>query len=326
MSKFKVYVLLFLIYFVSSSLLFTSYAGDTGAQILEIAPYARTIAMGGASCAIADSGGSVFYNPAGLATANYMEILFAENKSIELSYYEFVYSLRDIKLSNIKNPGTVAVSWNALNQGTVIDRDEDGWPTFYLEAHDQVLTFTYGKTLIESKSAGSFMTGLCAKFYKDHILDNRAKGEAFDAGILWKYPMRRFFIGAACKNIGEKADYGNKKLYLPLKTTIGISGEMMRQKLVIGLDFTKPEHDNLICKIGAEFWTMSKTLSFRLGYDSHSQVSCDTGLTAGCGLSLKKIDFFFFYIREINVDYAYKPHDKPGDPHWFSIKFKLGAD
>ncbi len=318
----KIAAPIFISCFLITSLAISS-DSSVGAQALEVIPDARSIGMGGAYCAISDDAAGIFHNPAGLALISHTEVPFSKNQEINQVYYGFAYSLCDIGMSNIKSPGTIALSWNAFEPGTIIGRDEEGLPTFDFEAESHVFSIAYGKKILDTKAIGVVNAGITAKIYEDRLSGQKAEGEAFDAGLLWKYPKKGFFIGATVQNLGSKVSYNNEEQDLPLKATLGIAGKMLCQKLIVGIDICKPEYNDVECELGVEY-RFFDTIAARIGYNS--RLGRNNGIAAGTGLILKQLDILFFYLREVNIDYAYEPYDKPGDSHWVSINFKFGAD
>ena len=159
-------VLVLASYYAATALLFSGIhhdSGTTGAQILEITPDARSLGMGGAYTAVANDGGAAFYNPAGLAAVNHTEISLSRNQlfeNIEQAYLGYVYSLQDIKMVNIQDPGTFSATWNAISTGDIPGRDAQGNLTRNFTVENNVLSFAYGKTVSETDIACKFMAGV----------------------------------------------------------------------------------------------------------------------------------------------------------------------
>ena len=75
-------------------------AGTTGAQILDTIPNARPASMGNAYAASAGNSGSVFYNPAGIALIDHLQIPLSQNRLFDGIIHEYlglIYGLKDIK-------------------------------------------------------------------------------------------------------------------------------------------------------------------------------------------------------------------------------------
>ncbi len=314
---------------LSHVVLFIPAAADTGAQVLAVVPDARPIGMGGAFCAISGDAASIFYNPAGLAVIRHTEIPLAKNylfknidnifKTNELEYYGLVYSFRDVRMANIHDIGTIAVTWNKMDTGYIPGKSAVNDKS----NKDSVLTIAYGWTIFERKNNSRITAGVSAKFFEDKTDNGNSEGSAFDVGMQWKLPGKNLFLGAAVRNIGSKIRRGGEKLSLPCVASLGISGKMLQKKLTVGIDLNKPVHDSITANIGSEYWFL-KTMALRLGYNS--AINPDSGLTAGFGVKLQQLEAGFFYIREIAIDYAYPTGGELEDMHRLSVNIKLGVD
>lgn len=301
-------------------------SGTTAVQILGIAPDARSTAMGGAFTAVSNDAGAVFYNPAGLALIHHTEIPLAANNlfdNVRHEYLGIVYNLDDIKVANVKNLGTVACTLTIIDSGNITGRDASGNVTGNFRARNSLVTASYGRCMFENRIVGAFNAGASVKVYKEKMSGKRSEGEAYDVGLLWKYPRKHIYVAAAFQNFGKKAKYISEKFDLPYTTTLGVSGRILDEMLIVDMDVSIPSHADLVLKAGAEYWYM-KTVALRFGYNS--RIKQQSGLTVGFGLSLKEMDIHFFYGREITIDYAFTSYNDLEDLHRFSVNIKLGAD
>jgi hypothetical protein len=248
--------------------------------------------------------------------------VFEDSKHI---YYGLVYSLRDINMSNIMSPGTLAVYWQGIDDNLLSERNSDGSFTGLYGADDSVLSVSYGKELYKSQQAGTFMSGVSVKFYEEKVEGYKVKGEAFDVGMLWALPETNVKVGAAVRNIGSKVKYFGAEYDLPLNIAFGVSSKFINESLTIGFDVNKPIEEDMVLNYGGEYWFMN-TLAFRLGYNRH--INKDNGLNGGVGLSLKDMDVFFFYIREIAVNFGHERQSQLSgdDLKRISVNIKFGAD
>jgi hypothetical protein len=333
MQKIKIIISIFMFCYIPVSIVCSS---ETRAQILEVVPDARSSGMGGVFTAIADDAGAVFFNPAGLASIYHTEVPFARNylfknvgnvfEGTQQLYAGYVYSLRDVAISNLNSPGTIAVTFNKINNGFLPERDVNGNFTGEFKAQDEVLTVAYGKTILNIQDSSIIMAGVGMKFYKEIIDDFEVKGEAYDVGILWRLPDINLSFGVSVRNMGTRVEYMDQKFDLPCKTVLGASKKILGDKLLVGADLSKLVDENFELNLGAELWFMN-TIAFRCGYNP--DIDPDRRITGGTGISLKQLDVFFFFVREISIDYACttsKEFDGDLDTQQISINFKLGAD
>ncbi len=93
----RIFLILFLVISAWSGL----FAVDNGipAAFVDIG-LARTAGMGGAYAAVADDAGAVFYNPAGIATAEYADVAFMYTKQkwmVPYNYFGFIYPFNGVR-------------------------------------------------------------------------------------------------------------------------------------------------------------------------------------------------------------------------------------
>lgn len=300
--------------------------GSTGAQILEMIPDARTVAMGETFCGIADDANSLYYNPAGLAVIRCTEIPVSNSnwlQGINQQYIGFAYSLRDVRAVNVQDMGTVAAGLSEVNSGDIIGRDINGNKTDVFRSQDRLITVAYGKTVFEDNYSNKIMAGASAKFINEEMKNEKMNNLAFDAGVLCDIPAMRLSLGLSVQNMGGKLKYAAEEFDLPLIVRAGASYKMLNNSLLIGLDLSKPNYSGVRANIGAEYYFM-KTIAVRAGYKPLG--GQDLGISAGFGISMEQLDVLFMYMRELNIDYAFVPYGELGDTHKITLTLKLGAE
>lgn len=321
--KFYIYVFWVLVLNLSSM-----YAKNTssGAQVLEIIPDARTTALGETFCAISDDAGAIFYNPAGLANIRWIEIPVSNNQLLQGMNYQFlgiVYSLRDVRTVNIDDLGTVAISMSSLDSGDMIGRDINGIENGIFKSKDQIITCSYGKTIIKKENIGNIMAGGNIKFLSEEIRDQKSNNMCFDAGILWLHSSKKISAGISYQNFGSKLKYVTEESDLPTNLKIGTAYGILNDALKIGFDINNPLYSNLKINMGCEYY-LKNAIALRLGYKSGN--ADNQRISTGIGLKLTEFDMFFMFAREINIDYAFVPYGDLGEMHKLTINFKIGAE
>lgn len=302
-------------------------AGTTGANILEIAPDARTTAMGEAFSAIADDAYGIYYNPAGLGTLRHTEIAFANNSALQgirHQHIAFAYSLRDVRTENVLSLGTLAVTFTDLNSGSMTGRDEAGADTGDFTVRDQVFTLAYGKPVYDSETAGTFYLGAAGKFIDEALSDARYQHNVIDAGALWQMPDSLFSLGVAAQNLGGRLGYHSHSFDPPTAYRAGIGFRDALNGFTADIDVINPIHGKMMFGAGGEYRLLNSALALRAGYNSRADQGM--GLSAGIGLLLRQVDVMFFYARDVAIDYAFVPYGDLGDMHRISLTLKLGAD
>ena len=300
--------------------------GTTAAQVLEIGPDARASAMGGAFTALSDNANSVYYNPAGLARVSGFEIPFTSGDlfgGVRQQFFGCAYSLRDVRTENVSDLGTIAFGCTLLDLGSLPGRDAVGVPTGQFSADDSAIYLSYGRAFFNNEYAGMFSAGVTAKFTEEKIESTNTKSQAFDAGILWDNPGRTVSLGAVLQNMGKTITYVDESYDLPLYVRVGGALRMLNNDFVVSAETAQPKDGTTGFLLGAEYWLV-KTIAFRAGYDSRSDLG--TGLSAGIGISLRQLDVFFMFAREMSIDYAFVQGKDTDSVHRISMVMKLGAD
>jgi hypothetical protein len=285
-------------------------------EILDSKPDARATALGNTYTGISDNFGAEFFNPAGLADIVNIEIPLALNNyfdNITQYYTGFAWNMHDLNVSNVDEMGTIAADFVRFeNNATKLKCD--------------LIGVSYAKTIFKYNQTGRIAIGATYKFYKDDLSSTpeTKEGSAFDAGAMWKIPYYNIKIGASVLNIGEKAKYPAGDIEPPTQARLGISGGFFLNRILLGLDTVKLIHDgNLNFDSGIEYWFL-KTMALRVGYDSLKQYG--TGLSSGLGIMLEDLDLFFWYAREIKIDYSFIPNGGSYNTHHISILFKFGPE
>lgn len=301
-------------------------AGTTAAQVFEIEPSARAAGMGGAFTAVADDAFSMFYNPAGLALVRGCEIPFASNQrlgGVNQGFGGVAYNMRDIRTSNIDELGTVAFSYTNFDSGHIDGRDALGQPSGSFSVTDGVMAFAYGRSLFDNADAGRFSLGLNGKFLEEKIAGSKFSGQAFDAGGLWENAARTFSFGASVMNMGQPMDFDREEFSLPLTVKVGVAFRMPDENALVAFDYNDPTEGEAGFALGGEYW-LKRTVALRIGYDGRSDIAA--GLTAGFGFSMKDVNAYFMYARDLELDYAFIQSNDVDSMHLLSLVLKLGAD
>lgn len=300
--------------------------GTTSAQVLEIGPDARAAAMGGAYTALSDNANSVFYNPAGLVHVSGFEIPLTSGDlfgGVRQQFFGFAASLRDVRAENVADFGTIAFGCTLLDLGSLPGRDAAGVATNQFSADNSVMFLSYGRAVFKDEYAGMLSAGVTAKFTEEKIESVNAKSQAFDAGILWDNPGRTVSLGATLQNMGKQITYVDESYDLPLYFRAGGALRMLNNDFVVSAEAAQPKDGATGYLLGAEYWLV-KTIAFRAGYDSRTDLG--TGLSAGIGISLRQLNVYFLFAREVTFDYAFMQGKDTESIHRISLVMKLGAD
>lgn len=167
--------------------------GTAGATELLIPNSARGLALGAGLTA--DPGGieDLYYNPAAIAGVNNVEAYFSNYSYIaDMSKNYFAVGAKT-------GLGTLAASVDVLSIGDIIETTEQ-----YPEGTGRVFSPNFS---ILGLSYGRYMTdqvtvGATVKLISESVLQTRANGLAFDAGIQYRPGPKGLWFGLALKNFG----------------------------------------------------------------------------------------------------------------------------
>jgi hypothetical protein len=296
---------IFLIIVISSSVVFSQSAGNTGLSFLKYGFGVRNIAMGDAGTALSNDLTGLFYNPAKLALTDQSEVLFMHNEWIQ-----------DVSSEVI---GVKTEFWNipfalGFNVTSVKDIPYRTIPTPDPESSFDANYF-FG-----SLSTGFFVTdeisfGASFKYLYEGLLNDEATGFGFDFGLNYLLPYKGLTASAVVKNVGSMNALRNESTKLPTEFRFGTcytySLEDSKFDFTGGAEFhkyldTEDNHFNF----GGEV-LYNKLIAVRAGFQTGYE---SRGFTAGIGLMWGNLKF----------DYAFLPFSLGlGNANLFSLQFKF---
>jgi len=277
--------------------------GTTAAPFLSISQGARATAMGSAFVAVANDWSSLYWNPAGIASAD-NGVMFDHTLWFADLSYNFIagsYSLGSL--------GTIGLSLTSSSIGdmpvtTVASPDGTGE---VFNVSDVAFGLTYAIRLTDD-----FSIGFTPKFVYQRIWKMSASALAMDLGVRYITPFKGIVLGMSITNLGQKmrmtgqnavvlydadpASSGNNgripselstgEWALPLSFRVGIAyqpdlGEM--SKVTLALDAMHPSDDYESMNVGAEY-TFDNFISFRGGYKSVFLKDTEESFTLGVGV------------------------------------------
>ncbi len=283
-------------------------SGTSALTFLRIAPSARAAGMGETFTAVADDVNASYWNPAGIANLETMQLSFMHMFYWDSSSYEylaFAYPLSD----KFKLGAHIAY----LNYGS-IDKTlaADSTVVGSFSPFDLVLAGTAAY-----KISSALQAGVNIKLVTQTIDTDSVSVLAFDGGLLYEIPFileavggRDFVIGVALSNLGGTVNGDSLPLTLRggFSTKFGIQSE--NDLLVAATAYYPFDSGTLSENLGAEF-SLEKEFIIRAGY----KFGYDAGsFTAGLGYR-GSLSGMFNYA----VDYAYAPSGNLGDTHRISL-------
>ena len=234
-----------------------------------------------------------------------------------------VYSLRDLRVDNLSDPGTLALSYNTFDQGFYPKGDGNGNFVSNPKVKGEVITGAYGVTIFDDEFIGALSLGVGAKMYKEEILNVQYDWHAYDAGVLWNVAGSPLSLGASIQNTNKDIHNPDRENELPQTRRAGLSYCLLSKELNVSADFIKADNADARYAAGLEC-NMVGPLVLRAGYKFNGVDK--NNFTGGVGICLKQVDLYFIYARDICIDYAYTSFADPGDVQYVTVTLKLGAD
>lgn len=275
--------------------------GTSSVNFLNIGVSARSAATGGAFSAIADGPVSAFYNPAGLARVENIQVAGMHTEWLDDLRYEYLGFA-----SPVGQNGGLGISFSYLTYGRIAGYSEINEPIGNIAAYDMAGTLSYGHMVRPDLSFGVGLKTVAEK------LDNvDAFGVAGDFGI--QYNSGRFLTGVSVMNFGPRLKYEMSSSPLPTTVNIGASVMPFEDGPTMMVGAAAPFSGGVSFKAGMEY-SYQNLLVLRSGYDSREDYDSKSGLSFGGGLNLSSH----------SLDYAYNINSMFGGTHQISFVFRFG--
>jgi hypothetical protein len=268
--------------------------GECGAQFLKMGVGARACGMGEAFTAVADDPSAVYWNQAGLAQLDRVDVLAMQN------FWLLDMSYQYLALAVPSGIGTFGLSAAYSSSGT-IPKYEDFQKTGDYTAYDATASLAYGRDIARI-GAGDLGLGLGGRFIQQKIENEDAMGFAGDVGLLYRLTL--FNVGLAVQNIGPGIKFIERADPLPLDMNLGASGRI--GPVLLAADLGKYIDSKVRFGIGAE-GTLLKVLALRAGYNTASSFSAGGGVTW----------------HGISIDYAFVPYKDIDATHRISARVRF---
>ena len=297
--------------------------GSTSMQFLKVMPCARATALGEAYTVWATGAEAVFWNPAGLAELNNIEI--------STTYVDWLFDSQQGVFSygmNISNFGAIGVQIQYVDFGIfeettnqrpyINNPDNPGITGNTFNPYSYLIGLSYARYL-----TNKFALGLSIKFAHESLyngervlaqvrqgvfeeVDTWANGLLFDFGIRYKTGFRSVYIGSAVQNFGGDIKYAKESNPVPLLFRFGIGADLVgtegilmtgsnENRISMAADIFHPNDYTQQVHLGFEY-EYSEMFALRGGYKFNYDFD---GLTLGAGFN-HTIEGF-----HLKVDYSY---------------------
>jgi len=325
---------------------FTSNTGASTAQFLRLGIGARALGMGEAYSAVAEGPSALYWNPAGLATIERPQIEYSHVEMLDFFHHEHLAYIHPLA----RFGGTLGASFTMFYQDSLdlVTNANQKIGTF--RPHSEAYTLAYARSFnvgddhrVRDKRffqdmwsypgtyrpldhsnelwVGEMAAGGSIKLISETLYNRTASAVAFDGGILFRHvDFPQLSLSAGFRNLGSRPKFNSTREGLPVEldfgAALGIGGA--RYRLIAALEAGLPYYGDPYGKIGFEVGRVisdSSAVAVRAGYKSLTaqDLSPITGLTAGLGLTVRRVD----------LDFAFQPMAELGAVYRGSLGFRF---
>jgi opacity protein-like surface antigen len=298
-----------------------SKVGTTSAQFLKIEVGARAVAMGGAFVAVGNDATALYWNPAGIARLQQMEVVLIHSDWLADISFDFAGFILPLGTFGSIGASITSLSMDERKVRTVSYPEGTGEK---YDAGDIALGLSYAKNLTDR-----FSIGFTAKYIQQKIWHMSSSSIAVDIGTMFTTGFHDMRIGMSISNFGNKmkldgkdtqinydpdpVNYGNNdkipaqlqtdKFDLPLIFRVGLAMDILKGEgnhLTFAVDAVHPNDNTENLNLGAEY-VFNNMVSLRVGYKNLFTKDGEEGLTAGAGL-----EYGLMGNKSLMIDYAYQ--------------------
>jgi hypothetical protein len=274
-------------------------AGDygTAGEFLDWGAGARSEGLGRAFTGLADDASAIYYNPAGLALQNPLQITAQHVFLFADTFYDFgaiTYPLSGI--------GTFALGYIRLSSNNFDGRDAQWYPTGSFNIAQQAAILSYAREV-----TGWLSFGLNLKFINEDIPPVNVNGYGADLGLMFT-PSDYISFGLCVLNVVPvNIKMVDKAESFPVTIKFGTALKLFGDRVIPVLDVVQElAGKDLKFRMGIELYPIQQA-AVRAGLD-------ETELTFGAG----------FYLKPYRVDYSLS-HQELGFTHRISLTFAFGG-
>ena len=276
----------------------TDKLAQTGMKFLSFSPEARGAALGDAVTAKTGGASSLFYNPAGMARIEGMNLSAGQANWIAGITYNAV-SVAYASDAGVFGISVMNVDYGEI-QGTIRSSNTAGYAdTELFTPTANVVGLGYAIAPTDRFSVGGqvkFVNEKLGNAYLD--TDGSVEGiesldmdaVAYDFGLMYQMDWKNLMIAMSARNFSESLKYAEEAFELPLTFRMGVAVDVI-ENLSLSFVNERPRDYFSTTRVGFEYSLMGM-LAVRAGYVTPTD---EAGINLGVG----------FQVAGFNVDVAY---------------------
>ncbi|MCH7731526.1 MAG: PorV/PorQ family protein [Candidatus Marinimicrobia bacterium] len=313
-----------------------SNVGTSAATFLEIGVGARAMAMGGAYTSVTKDATALYWNSAGIARVDGIQLELMHIEWIAETSYDFIGIV--VPVPAIRS--SIGFSIIYLDYGSdlvrTVDRPEGTGEEFI--AQDMAVSFSFARALTDR-----FSFGITAKSVTQQIWNEKGSAAALDFGVLYLNLVQGLNLGVNLSNFGNDirlygrdlrrtidpdervanfdrvpVNYNTGSYPLPLMFSVGISYEKALRsfgKVLLAMNLNHPSNATESINLGAEYG-FRNLFYIRGGYENMFELDRTNGLTLGGGINIPKLGGI-----GVRIDYAWSDWGILNSVQRFSVSF-----
>jgi hypothetical protein len=272
--------------------------------------------MGGAFAGVADDVHAVYYNPAGLAAIERIQITGMDDQYFQGINYDFAAAAVPLVWQgDARTPttyGVLGISVSNLSVGNIPSQGaaETASPTGTFSSDDYAYSLSYAYAF----HGTGLSLGMTGKYVVSTLDGFHASVFAADAGAL--YRQDRLSIGAGLRNLGSSYGFAGVSDPLPFLIYAG-AGYKLTEHWLGSVEIDAPRDNSLVYAVGTEYvrpFTKTVSGAVRAGFNSaNSDAGGFGGVSFGGGITYGSVGF----------DFALLPFGDLGNTYRYSLLVKF---
>lgn len=265
--------------------------GDYGTpgEFLTWGAGARSLGMGKAFTGLSDDATAIYYNPAGLAYQNPLQI----SLNHVMLFYDTMFDFVAITYP-VSGVGTFGVAYTRLGSTGFEGRDVQWKPLGNFDLANQAVTLSYAKDIISWLGIG-----INLKLISENIFEKNAIGYGADVGLMW-VPSEYFSFGLSIINaLPPSIKLNQTAENFPIVIKSGFALKLFGERIIPVIDMEKElSKKELKFRFGLEGYPL-QNLALRVGMD-------ETEITFGIGYTFMKYYKFDYSLSSQELGFSHR--------------------